>query len=242
MTTTTPGKIITRALLKSGVIGVGQTASSEDMADGLSDLQDMLAQWQRQRWLIYHLVDVFALSTGALSYTVGTGGDFNVTRPDRLEAAFFRQIIPSQQNPIDYPFELIQSREDYNRIAQKTLGTWPQAIFYDSAYPTGVAYPWPVPMSGNFQIHLTLKAQLGDITSLSQVINLPPEYNQAIWSNLAVIFRESYQLAPRPSLNAIAKKSLAVIRGANAQIPTLIMPRGLAGRGSRYNVYSDTTN
>ena len=40
----------------------------------------------------------------------------------------------------------------------------------------------------------------------------------------------------------IAKKSLAVIRGANAQIPTLTMPRGAGGSGSRYNVYSDTTN
>jgi hypothetical protein len=94
-------------------------------------------------------------STGAQSYTVGTGGDFNVARPDRLEAAFVRQLIPSGQNQIDFPLQILQAREDYNRIALKTMGTLPQVIFYDSAYPLGVIYPWPVPQASIYQIHLT---------------------------------------------------------------------------------------
>jgi len=83
----------------------------------------MIAQWARKRWLMWHLIDVAKVSTGAQSYTVGVGGDFNTPRPDRLEAAFFRQIVPSQPNLIDYPLEIIEARETYNNIALKTLSS-----------------------------------------------------------------------------------------------------------------------
>src|ERR1700722_5997638 len=94
----TPLDIVTQALKKAGVLGVGQTPLAEDTNDAFYDLNDMIAQWARKRWLMWHLLDVPLVSTGAMSYTVGIGGNFNTPRPDRLEAAFFRQIVPSQPN------------------------------------------------------------------------------------------------------------------------------------------------
>lgn len=230
--------VITQSLKKAGILGVGQTALAEDTNDAFYDLNDMIAQWARKRWLMWHLLDVPLVSTGAMSYTVGIGGDFNTPRPDRLEAAFFRQIVPSQPNQIDYPLELIESREAYNNIALKSLMTFPTSIFYDAAYPLGTVYPWPVPQATIYEIHLTLKDTLAQFATLTTVINMPPEFVAAMKFNLALRLRQSYQLPPDLALVALAKDSLAVIRSANTQIPTLNMPSDLI-RGGLYNIYSD---
>jgi hypothetical protein len=238
---TTPLAIITRALRKSGVVGVGQTPAPEDTSDALADLNDILSQWQRKRWLVYHLVDVSKVSTGAQSYTVGPGQDFDVARPDRIESAFLRQTVQSQPNQVDYPLEIIQSREDYNQIRLKTLTSFPSSIFYDSAYPVGTVYPWPLPLANIYAIHLTLKEQLGQFTSLTQTVNLPPEYGAALLWNLCRWLRRSYQLPPDAEVNSLAQDSLNLIRNANAQIPTLGMPKTLI-RDGVYNFWSDTTD
>lgn len=235
---TTPSDIILQALKKSGVLGAGQNASPTDFNDAFLDLNDMLAMWQRQRWLVWHLSTFSITSTGAQSYTIGPGGDFDTRRPDRLESAYLRQIITSQPNVVDYPLEIIESREDYNRIALKTLGTFPRYIFYDAAYPMGIIYPWPIPQPSTYQVFISIKQNIGQFTSLNETILMPPEYIGAMKFNLAVRLREAYQLAPREMLSNIALATLNVIRGANAQIARLQMPDDLVTNGN-YNIFSD---
>lgn len=89
----TVSDLIELALKEAHVVGVGQTPLSEDVNDALRLLNYMMAQWNRKRWLIYQLVDLVVNATGAESYTVGPGGDFQMAvRPDRIEKAFFRQF------------------------------------------------------------------------------------------------------------------------------------------------------
>lgn len=237
---TTPLDIISQALKKAGVLGVGQTPLAEDTNDAYSDLQDMLGQWQRKRWLVYHLVDYSVTGTGALYYTVGPSQDFNISpRPDRIESAFFRQLVQSQPNQIDYPLSIIEAREDYNLIALKHLQTFPQYLFYDSGFPVGKAYPWPLIQSNLYELHLTVKETLSQFTSLNQVIVLPLEYFAAFKFNLACRLRQAYQMPVDPMLIGLAKDSLNVIRNANLQIPRLQIPQDLIRPGI-YNIYSDT--
>lgn len=237
--TTTPLKIITAALKKAGVLGVGQTPLAEDTNDAFDDLQDMLGQWQRKRWLIYHLVDYECVGSGALFYTVGPGQQFDINpRPDKIESAFFRQLVQSQPNQIDYPLQIIEAREDYNRIALKQLQSFPIYLFYDSGFPVGKAYPWPLIQSNLYSLHLTVKDTLGQFTSLTQVVQLPLEYFAALKFNLAVRLRQAYQMPADPILIGLAKDSLNVIRNANLQIPRLQIPSDLV-RGGLYNVFSD---
>lgn len=238
---TTPLDIITQAMKKAGVLGVGQTSLPEDTNDAFSDLNDMLGQWQRKRWLIVHLVDYSVTSSGAQSYTVGPGSvSFNISpRPDRIESAFFRQIISSNPNQVDYPLTRIDAREDYNLIGLKQLSSFPQYYFYDSGYPIGTLYVWPVPQASLYSIHITVKATLSQFTDLAQTISLPLEYMAALKFNLAVRLRQSYQLPPDPSLNGLATDALNVIRNANVQIARLQQPADLI-RPGLYNVFSDT--
>lgn len=236
----TPASLIVLALKLVGVLGVGQTPAPEDMADAFLQMQMMLAQWQQRRWLVYHLVDTSITSTGALSYTVGTGGDFSVLRPAQINAGFFRQINGPQA--VDFPMEFIWSREDYDRVTLKSQVSFPRFVYYDGGYPLGTLYPSPIPTGGAFQIHITTKADLGALTSLTQTLNLPPEYSEAILYNLAARLFPMYSRPPDPAVVGLARAALETLRNANAQIPSLQLPAGLPGRGGWYNPYSDQSS
>lgn len=234
---TTPNDIIAASLKKAGILGVGQTAQAEDLNDAFADLNDMLAQWQRKRWLIWHLVDNSFISTGSQSYTVGTGGNFNIVRPDLIEAAYFRQVNVGP-NYVDYPLQEIPSREDYALVQLKNLHSFPFYYFYDSAYPLGYLYVYPIPQSGIYEIHIVTKDQLGQFSTINQSINLPLEYNAALKWNLAARLRVSYRLPVDEGLVALAKDALNVITMANVQMPLLKMPKELITNGGKNNYYN----
>lgn len=240
MAITTANDIVALSLKDAGVVGVGQSALAEDVNDSFNILNMMLAQWRRKRYLIWQLVDTAFTSTGSLTYTVGSGGNFNIPRPDRLEAAYFRQVIPSVPNQVDYPLKLIQSKEDYSRIPLKTLVSFPESVFYDPVYPTGVVYFYPVPTSGLYEMHILTKKDLSSFATLATTILLPEEFHAALLYNLTARLRAHYRMSADPQIIGLAKDSLQVIRGANAAIPTLRIPVDLARRGI-YNVYSDRT-
>lgn len=238
----TANAIITQALKKSGVLGQGQIASAEDMNDALLDLNQMLAQWRTQRWLVFRLADVSVVSTGAQTYTVGLGGNFNIQRPAQIASGFFRQLSPTAGpvGYVDYQMIIIRSREDYNRIALKQMPAFPQMIYYDNTYPLGTLHVWPI-VSTNFEIHIACLQDLEQFDSLTQVINLPPEYDAALMWNLAARLRPSYQLDSDKTVTAMAKVALNVIRNATDQVPLAQIDPALTGtNGARYDMYSDT--
>lgn len=249
MTIKTPQDIIKLALKDCGAVGEGQDPSAEDMNDGHDTLNMMLAQWNRKRWLIWHTLDVSVVSTGAETYTIGPGGNINMTvRPDRLEAAFLR-LLTNPAGPldqVDYDVEVLQAREDYNRIPLKNLPSFPTRVFYDPVYPLGVLYPYPVPQASIYELHFTVKDILVQFPALNTAINLPNEYYMAMFYNLAVrlgirypISRDFTQVQQWQYLVGLAKDSLNVLRGANAAIARLTMPQDLV-RSGQYNIYSDT--
>jgi len=269
----TTGDLITFCLKLANVSGVGQTPGAQDITDGLTLLQTLMAGWQRRRWLVWDLADTSVISTGALSYTVGVGGDFNIPRPDKIDSAFARLLpsagiqtigtdgglillpansplpsspvglqpgaywndggilarIPGGTNQtaplfIDYPLAIIKAREDYNNITLKGLATFPGALFYDSAFPLASVFFWPVPTSGEFELHIACKASLPVYTTLTDPLNLPPEYLEALIWSCAVRFSILFGNPPQPSHVAAMNQALSVIRMANVQVPQLLVP------------------
>lgn len=233
--------LILLALKQAGVTGVGQAPAPEDTNDAFTLLNMMLGQWAVKRWLIYGLQDVSIMSTGAETYTYGIGGNFNYTQTDHLEAAYARLTTVSLPVQPDFPLELINSYEDYARIRLKSLTTWPQFVFYDAAYPLANVSFYPIPTAGEFQLHLIVKQVISQFTSLTQVINLPPQYQEPILYNLAIRLRPMYQLPADQQLFMLAKSSLETLRLSNAQVPRLHMPPGLQ-TGGAYNPWTDQVN
>lgn len=240
--TATWADIFALAFRDSGVAGQGQTPNAQMTADAKLRANMMLAQWTRRRWLVYHLIDVSHPMDGSLNYTLGPGMNFDVPRTDQIDAAYVRQINPAAQpNQPDWPCEIIKAYEDYSRITLKKLSAGPSYyLFYDSGWPTGLVYAWPL-ASSQYELHLVIKADLGSVVNITDTMMFPPEYIEPIYANTVCRTRAAFRLPPDPTFVALAKVGMQTLRSANFQVATLKMPVAVRSlRGSGYNIFSDT--
>lgn len=243
-TATKVSDIITLALKDAGIVGVGQAPSATDSNDALTRLNWMISQWATKRFLVWHEVSLSVVSTGAQSYTLGVGGNFNypsssnAARPSKIESAFFRQTNIQAPNQPDYPVEVLQSRDDYNMIALKALVAFPSYVFLDADFPLANVFFWPLPQPSIYTLFVSVKAQLLNVDNLAQTLVIPPEYFAALHSNLGVLLRDAYGLPPKAINVGKAKAALSALRNANTQVPRLQVPAELLRAGS-YNPYSD---
>lgn len=238
--------ICTSALMRAGVLGVGNPPSADQISRALVLLNDMLALWSAKRWLNYAEIDHTVTVTGAQSYTIGPGGNVNVTaRPDRIEWGFVRLLNGGGAGnlPVDIPLSQIFSYEDYaNGVALKTLQTQPMAFFYDSSFPLGKIYPVPIPSDATrYELHFGTRIILPVLVTPATNIVLPPQYTYAMRWNLASECRAEWRLPKAPDIDAKAADGLKTIRSAAVQVPSLALPAGLGGSQGVYNPYSDTT-
>lgn len=233
------GEMIQLIFRDSGVLGVGQTLQAQDVSDAKLRINMMLSQWKRRRWLVYHLVDYSVLMDGSRSYTFGIGGDINAPRTDAIESAFVRQVSQSQPNQPDYPLRLITSWEDYSRITMKGLQAGPSwGLFYDSGFPLGTLYPWPLSNS-QYELHVQVKNELVAVGDIADQIVLPPEYELAIYAEQMRATRSAYRLPPDANIDKMARVALETLRSTNFQVGSLQMPAAVRGRGG-YDINSDS--
>jgi len=97
-------------------------------------------------------------------------------------------------------------------------------LFYDSAFPLGNLFFWPIPQQGQWELHITTKATLPVYTTLTDALNLPPEYVEALIWTLAVRFSVLFGNPPQPAHVAAMQQALSVLRMANVQIPEAQVP------------------
>jgi hypothetical protein len=150
------------ALKEAGVLGVGQTPLPEDINDCFILLNRMMAQWQKRRWLVPNLIDINAIGNSQISNLIGPGQYYNSARPDKIQAAYFKQLNSGNTVTTDVSYMLrpIWSYENYAQIQLKNLTTWPQYYFYDAAFPNGNVFIWPIP-DQTYEIHLIVKGPIG---------------------------------------------------------------------------------
>ncbi len=243
--TITARDLISLSLKQAGILGVGQTALAEDMNDCFTLLQQMVAQWNKQRWLVPALIDIKTIGNNAVSNPIGPGQFWNVARPGQIKGAYIVQLNTGQ-TPISLPVQQIFSYEEYIRIAVKALNSLPDHFFYDGLWPIGNIFFWPVPNS-TYECHLLVQQQLAwplaatnpptSDTGLDTVFTLPEEYQEAIFYNLSLRISAMYQFPASAETMRFAKTSLNTIRTDNTQVPKLQMPAGLR-RGKAFNIFN----
>lgn len=207
----TAQQMINRAYRLSGELASGETLASEDSSDALIDLNAMLDSMRIQKRYVYTIAQrSLSWGSGNASRTIGSGGDFNTTRPDFIESAFV--TVGS-----DYPVQVLREREQYDAIPQKTTqGDIPAYLFYDHAYSSslGTLYLYPVPSSS-----VTLKLNVGEVlqtfVSLGTDLALPPGYQEMIETTLAENVCASVGLPVPPQLAKMAFRARRAIKISN---------------------------
>lgn len=223
----TPSTMILRALQMLGGKVVGGTLTSAEQTDYLAVLNTMLESWSLERLMVYQVLqESQALTASVGSLTIGSGGTWNTTRPIKIvDPCFVRE------GGNDYPITLIDS-DAYGKIVRKTEdGSYPKYLYYDSAYAAGLAtiYLYPEPKSG-LTLYINSWKQLQQFSLISTTVVLPPGYQRAIESNLAVELSAGYRTVPPETLR-IAVQSKAAIKGVNRPNNMMQMPVGVGSPG-----------
>lgn len=200
---TTASDLIDRA---AGKIGVANLKSAERTI-ALSVLNDIVDAWNAERLTLFQeYQEQFTLTTSA-SYTIGSAGAFNTTRPEIIISAFYRE----SGGTVDFPIRLTD-KTDWDLIPSKTVSGIPEILWYDTAYPLGTINVYPQKAG---LLLLTSARQLTEFASTSTTVSFPPGYRRAFIHNLAVDLAAEFEIQVPPQVAAIASSSLRVIKNAN---------------------------
>ena len=230
MAITTYGAIVESALKEIGVLAAGETMSAEDGSDGLDALNMRLDQFNAERLAPFITTrTTFTVVSGDGSYTVGTGADVNIVRPNLQEVSEVRFQDTSVSPTLEYP--LLQLTEnDYARLPQKTLtSTQPTSFYYSPTLPNGTLIFWPVPTSATLQGVMYVLAALSEAAALTTTVSLPPGYRRMLIKQLAVDLASSYGREVAPQLMMEADDALRTVKASNQRPSDLGFEAGALG-------------
>jgi hypothetical protein len=197
--------IINQAARKISVLGRGQVMPAEEVADALEALNGLLGQFTAETGVLYEDArETFALN-GSESYSIGSGGDFDTTKPAVIDAAFVR--IGS----LDYPLRQIGSG-DYAAIGIKSISGIPDSFYYETGEPLGRLFIYPVGVAG-YTLQLWSKKALTSFANLTTDYTLPPGFQDMLVYNLAIRLAPEYEKEPSPFLNKMARDTYNAVMG-----------------------------
>lgn len=210
----TPIDLITRALRTAGVYGQNEIVSAADLSDSFAVLNEMLDSWSTARLYVYQLqTDSLTATGGKQVYTMGAGGDFNVTRPTQVASVVYTS------GGVDYTLWPMD-RKNFNDITIKSQAGIPAVFDYETTYPLGRLYIWPVPNDAG-TIKVDSPQQLTQFATPTTDVKFPPGYQTAIRLSLAIELAQEFRMAVPNELSVRAGRALRRIRRLNFTTPTL---------------------
>lgn len=217
--------LVTDALTEAGVLGQGETAESHDASDALRQLNHLLDSWRLQR-LLCHKIDIarHTLTVDQKIHTIGPSGDFLAERPTRITKANI--IITSDDEDAEeyrYPLQICETAREWAAASNQDItADIPSVLYCDYAFPDANLYLWPVP-SVAYDLELFTWHKLPRFTSLSQKLQLPPGYYDALMLSLAERLCTRFGVVPeiRAQISADASLARKRIIDVNVSAPRL---------------------
>ncbi len=232
--------LVKRSMRLMRTLAPDQNPTTQEATDGLNVLNSMLDSWSTERLMIYQVQQTtHTWTANSASRTIGSGGDFNTTRPTKIaeEGNFMRDGSTS----IDYPLLILGDRDSYDRILLKTsTSSYPQWLFADMGFPLITLYVWPVPTQ-SLSLHLNSWKPLQNFSTLTTDMALPPGYQRAIEYNLAIEYAPEFGSAANitDDVRNIARMSKSSIKAVNKPDLVARIDNALLGHGTPYNIYTD---
>jgi len=206
---TTPRDLIRAALELIRVVDPVEDIDAQEIAGHFKRLNRMISTWGTRDAMIYSdTLLSHVLSAGVASYTIGADADIDTVRPVSIKVAYIRDAASS-----DTPVEIIDNAK-FARIYRKDASASPQYLYYNPTYPVGVINLWGVPNAAE-TLFMYVNQPLTEFTGLSQVISLPPGYEETIEYNFAMRIAGIYGKSLTVEQIEIAESGLADIRRAN---------------------------
>lgn len=225
--------LIRSSLRLIGELGPGRTitANSTPAVDAGFVLNAILDSANADRLNIFTISNAsYNLTAGQQSYTIGASGNFNTTRPQKIESA---NLILSGN--LRQPLKLINDQQFASIKLQSVQSTIPQYLYNDGNYPLSTLFLYPVP-SANLQLELWTWQLLSQITDITATASLPPGYADFLRFRLAVRLAAEWGKPLRPDVVELANQAERNIQRGNLPAPLMACDGGvLNGRGGQFN-------
>ncbi len=144
------GQLVTRALRIISYIAPGDDIPDEIMQVGLESLDGMVDAWSNDPLMTFKNEPVtFPIVPGQKDYTLGPGGDWNITRPMVFNEVYVNwnsggpgTNVPQQ---VDLPVAILNVAQYAAVSVKNTPTSFAFALYEDGNYPLRKVSLWPIP-------------------------------------------------------------------------------------------------
>lgn len=174
----TPSRVIRLAMQDAGKLRKGGDPSSDDYAEHMGRLNDMVNVWQTQGLKLWLNTDFsVTLISGTSQYNLGAFG----TKPTRVIQAYYQD-----SNGVRWPLT-VMSRDEYTRLSQLTQTGQLNSYFVDKQQNTLNVFFWLTPdaQAATGTAHLIRQEQVTQAVALNDSMNFPIEWFMALRWGLA---------------------------------------------------------
>lgn len=215
--------LITEALITAGVQDPVETPTAEQIARALWQFQNLCEAWDLEGlWPYVGKTTTGTFVAGTDSYTVGTGGDIAIARPNRIKA------LTISDGAVQWALEEVSQRDIANQDRIDGMQSQPSFFAYITDYPLASIKLYNTP-SVNYDFTLTYEA-VSPSYGLDDSLDLPAGYTGALEYGLAVILADRYGIDLSPAIRQEAVDRKTRIKQFNYQ-PSVITPTFQTRRG-----------
>lgn len=227
----TVSDLVTASLTDLGVLAEGEVPTAAQAQLGFDKLNRMVDRMAADRLQIYALVATdIAIVPSQASYTVGTGGNFNIARPMFMDYVSFwsTATTPAVVLTLD-PL----TDDLWNALPVPALtSAQPTNFYWQPSYPLGKLWLYPIPTGTTLRLGISVPTAIAQFAALTTTVALPPGYASMLVSNLAINLAGPFGVQVSPSVVQEAQESMALVKRSNQTLEDLQFdPAALIGNG-----------
>jgi hypothetical protein len=238
--------ILKASLLIGGAIRKGEAPAADEMADALQFLTFMLHSWGARKLMIRSITEEhFPLTVNIGSYTIGSGGAFNTTKPIKITGGFVRD-----SGNMDTPLAIL-TKAEWDAYEDKAISiARPDSLYYDpgAAQQTtqlGTVHLYCIPDgSSTYNLYINSTKLFTDYANINANLTFEPPYELAIVYELAILLWRQYHKASVPvprDVYEIANEAMHTVEAMNAT--RVVAKTDLPGQKTGvYNIYTGDYN
>lgn len=188
--TVTRDQIITGALRLVGAVGVGDTPLTAQVIEANEALNMLVKALQVDGMPLWAIKEYTVTPViGTSSYTIGVGQTIDIPKPLKIVQAYLHDIVTN----VDIPMRII-TRDEYNRLGNKTTSGTPIQVYYDVQREYGIMHVYPVPNDTNKRMIIVYQRPFEDFDSSTDTPDFPQEWFDTIKYGLAARLSGEYGL------------------------------------------------